>query len=325
MKKIFITGITGQDGLFLVSKILENDKSTEIYGSTRNINNTLFFKKLKSISNIPVENIRLLNIDLQDYSAVNKFLNDVKPTQIYNLSGPSSVSESTVDNGLSKSSIITIFDNLINSLMHNNLFPDFYQASSSEMFEVNSSGIFNEKSKLQALTPYAEAKIINHCKVKDLRKDFDWNITSGLMFNHESEFRDKDYLLMQIITAAMAISERKIEELKVGDVDLVRDWSFAGDVADAIYKINNESKSDSYVIGTGVGTSVKELVDVVFTYFKLNFEDFLTIDKNLTRENNQKKIVADNRKIKSELGWLPSLDFEQIVHRCIQRRFNIIL
>lgn len=323
MKKIFITGITGQDGIFLVSKILENDKSAEIYGSTRNLNDMLFFKKLKSISNAPAENIRLINIDLKDYDAVNKFLSNVKPTQIFNLSGPSSVSKSIVDNGLSNSLIITIFDNLIESLMHNNLFPDFYQASSSEMFDVNSSGIFNEESKLKALTPYAEAKIINHNKVKDLRNDFDWNITSGLMFNHESEFRDKDYLLMQIITAAKSISERKTKELKVGDVDLVRDWSFAGDVADAIYTINNESKSDSYVIGTGVGTSVKELIDVVFTYFNLNFENFLTIDPNLTRKNNQKKIVADNRKIKSELEWLPSMDFEKLVHRCIQKRFNI--
>ena len=323
MKKIFITGITGQDGIFLVSKILENDKSAEIYGSTRNLNDVLFFKKLKSISNTPAENIRLINIDLKDYDAVNEFLSNVKPTQIFNLSGPSSVSKSIIDNGLSNSLIITIFDNLIESLMHNNLFPDFYQASSSEMFDVNSSGIFNEESKLKALTPYAEAKIINHNKVKDLRNDFDWNITSGLMFNHESEFRDKDYLLMQIITAAKSISERKTKELKVGDVDLVRDWSFAGDVADAIYTINNESKSDSYVIGTGVVTSVKELIDVVFTYFNLNFENFLTIDPNLTRKNNQKKIVADNRKIKSELEWLPSMDFEKLVHRCIQKRFNI--
>ena len=323
MKNIFITGITGQDGIFLVSKILKLDNKVRIFGSTRNSNETLFYKKLNALNTPKHKDIKLLNIDLEDFNSVNKLISDIEPAQIYNLTGPSSVIKSVNDNMATHTSIINIFDNLINSLKKNNISTDFFQASSSEMFSINETGKFNEESELDPLTPYAEAKMINHHKVLDLSNDHGWKIRSGIMFNHESEFRAKEYLLMQIIHSAKKISENNSNEFQIGSLDLIRDWSFAGDIVDGIYKINNAAKSNSYVIGSGIGTPIRKLVDIVFKYFELDYKEFLVINEELTRKNNQRKIVADNRKIKSELNWTTSLTIEELVIRCIKKLDNL--
>ena len=191
------------------------------------------------------------------------------------------------------------------------------------MFSTNNTGKFNEDSELNPLTPYAEAKMINHHKVLNLSDEHGWNIKSGIMFNHESEFRAKEYLLMQIIHSARKISKNNSKEFQVGSLDLIRDWSFAGDIADGIYKINNKAISNSYVIGSGIGTPIRKLVDIVFKYFELDYREFLVINKELTRKDNQKKIVADNRKIRSELYWKTSVTIEELIIRCIKKSDNL--
>ena len=127
------------------------------------------------------------------------------------------------------------------------------------------------------------------------------------MFNHESEFRSKDYLIMQVIEAAENIASRKINQFSVGSLDLVRDWSFAGDIADAMLKISENGKFKSYVIGSGKGNSISYVLKIVFEYFNLDFKEFIKVDKNLNRKNNNVKIISNPERIQNELNWKTTL------------------
>jgi len=321
MQKILITGITGQDGLFLTSKILNSNDKAIVYGATRASNNNIFFKKLRTLTNVDFSNVKLINIDLANFSETNNFLKDIQPDYIYNLSGPSSVYKSLNDNGKTYSKIINIFNNLIDSLLKNSISAEFFQASSSEMFSKTSSGIYQEKSALSSNTPYSEAKLINHLRILELSEELGLNFKSGIMFNHESEFRESEYLVMQVINSAKDIAGGVKSSFKIGSDSITRDWSFAGDVADAIYKINNFGQENCYVIGSGKGKTIKELVNFIFKYFDLNYEEYLIIDKNLNRKNNNEIIVSNPEKIKRELSWKPSLNFEDMLLRCIEKKF----
>ena len=318
MQKIFITGITGQDGIFLSSNLIKN-KNIKIYGSSRKNDNTSFYKKLSTLGNDNFNDITISKLNLLNFEEVDRFIKDVKPDIIYNLSGPSSVVKSIYDNGKTHSEIISIFENLVNSIKQNSINPSIFQASSSEMFKNNLTGIFNENSELMGSTPYAKSKISNHIQAKELFDTHGWKIYSGILFNHESEFRYSEYLIMQLINSAKKIVSNKGGEFKVGNLDLVRDWSFAGEVVDAISKIITEGKSSTYVIGSGKGTSIREVVEIIFSYFNLSYEDHLIVDKSLSRKNSLPKIVSNPLKIDEELGWRTHMDLESLIVRCIEK------
>ena len=240
MEKVLITGITGQDGLFLTREIILSDPNTKIYGISRNKNNLDFKKKLDSLGITNRNNIEMFNIDLSNKDEVNKFINSIEVTQIYNLSGPSSVYESIKNPISSYDKITVIFENLINSIKSSNLNISFFQASSSEMFGKSKLNTFSENSNFNPQSPYAKAKLHNHQQVIDLSRTF--NIKSGIMFNHESEFRDSKYLFSKIIRTAKKIKTKELNKLTVGSLTYERDWLFAGDVAKAMMKIINEGK-----------------------------------------------------------------------------------
>ena len=321
MKNIFITGITGQDGLFLTSKILDSEENIKVFGNSRFNNQSIFFDKLATISNNNFKNIEFFNIDLDNYKQTESFLTDVKPEIIYNLSGPSSVYKSISDNGYTQKKIINIFENIIKSTLSiNGYSPSIFQSSSSEMFGENTSGEFNEDSNLLPLTPYAEAKYKNHLKVLELStKGLD--IKSGIMFNHESEFRTDEYLITKIINSAISIKNNKQTKLTLGSLNQVRDWTFAGDVTNAIYKITNLGSSNSYVIGAGRSNKIKDIVQIVFSYFNLDWEEFVEEDNKLLRDGSLKKVVANPKKIAEELDWEAKLSFEDLILRCIEKKY----
>ena len=320
MKNILITGITGQDGIFLTSEILKQNSKVNIFGITRNSKSPLFFNKLKKIMENPPESIKLLDINLNNYDETKKLIQDVKPDFIYNLTGPSSVYGSFSYRSETKSLILNIFDNLIKALLEENLFPNFYQASSSEMFGPHTEGKLDEESNFNPNSPYAEAKLKNHMKVMELSEKYEWNIYSGIMFNHESEFRQDDYLFMKIINGAIDIKNKKIDKLTLGSLDYIRDWSYAKDISKAIYLINNKGKSSSYVIGSGKGHKIQNIVEIVFDYFNLNLSKYVDIDESLIREGDPIKIVSNPEKIKRELKWTNNVSFQDLVYLCIQSR-----
>ncbi len=319
MKKHLITGITGQDGIFLTSEILKHEKDSKIIGVSRNKNTDAFYKNLSKLNINNIENIEIININLNNSDAVIGSLGSIKPDFVYNLSGPSSPYES-IKNPEKYVQIEYIFNNLIDGLIENKNLCTFFQASSSEMFLGNENEKLDEISTFGPKTPYAKAKLMNHKKVLELKEKYGWNIYSGIMFNHESEYRKENYLFMKIIDSAIKIREDSNTKLIIGSLSYKRDWSFAGDITSAIYKIVNFGKDNSYVVGSGEENSIKDIVSIVFDYFKIDIDSHIVIDESLLRKDDSSYIVSNPSKIYSELNWKTKLSFEDLVLRCIKSR-----
>ncbi len=317
MNKILITGITGQDGIYLTSKLLQ-EENNYIYGISRNKNINNFVDNLKSLGSTKFSNLQVIQEDLLNQKKIEKLFINFQPSTVYNFSGPSSVYESLLDNGNSKRQIITIFDNLISASMKLNKLPNFFQPSSSEMFGPGKFSALNEKTPFNPISPYAEAKLENHLKVIELSNDFNWNIKSGIMFNHESEFRKDNYLFSKVIKSAIEIKSGIRESLTIGSLDYERDWSFAGDIVDATYLIINKGKQPTYVIGSGTSNKIKDLIQFTFDYFELDWEKYITIDDSLLRKDDPISIISDPTLIKSELKWYPKFTFQDLIRSCIE-------
>ena len=236
--------------------------------------------------------------------------------------GPSSVYESVTDPFNSSKSIIFSFNNIVKALIENKNYPNFFQTSSSEMFEASVNEKLNEDSKFNPRSPYASSKLYIHNLISFLRKKYEWKLTSGILFNHESEFRPDDYLIMKIINCAIDIKNKKSNQLELGSLDIVRDWGFAGDHTRAMKMIIENNSGSDYVIGTGVGTSIKEITKLIFNYFDLDFKDYISINKELLRSKDPEKIIANPTKLKSETGWEPSVDIENLIVRCIEYKIQ---
>ena len=322
MENILITGISGQDGVFLTSEILKNNPTQNIYGITRQKNKEIFFNKLNTISNTDNQKVKLLNVDLNNLHEISKLIEDIRPDYIYNLSGPSSVYDSFINPLETKSQINSIFENLTSPLIKLGLFSNFYQASSSEMFSLHTEERLSEESTFNPNSPYAEAKLENHKKVLDFSKKHDWKIYSGIMFNHESQFREDGYLFMKIINGAIDIKNKKLKKLTVGSLDYVRDWSFAGDISKAIYAITNKGSSNTYVIGSGKGNSIKTVIEIIFDYFNLNLDKYIDVDEKLIRKGDPVSVVANPKKLNYELGWTNNISFESLIQICIESKIN---
>jgi len=320
-KKVLITGITGQDGIFLSKELVDKD-NYDIIGISRKNNLNSFNKKLKTLrfDLNKFQNIKILNIDLTRKSEVKKLVSDNKFDFVYNLSGPSSVYESIKNPQKSKEEISLIFNNLIDSFVDENYYPNFFQASSSEMFNEEPTKNISEKFRLSPTSPYGQAKAEIHEYISSIRNKYHWNISSGIMFNHESELRSGDYLFMKIINSAIEIKNNVNNEIKLGSLDIQRDWSYAGDVMKAAKLIIESDSGEDYVIGSGKPTSIKSLVEFVFGYFDLDYLNYFQEDKNLLRPNEPKIKYSSPKKIKEDFGWETKLTVNDILEKCIEQK-----
>ncbi len=316
-RKVLITGITGQDGIFLTSELLKHDKNIKIFGISRN-SNKKFYKNLSAVGVKNFSNVHIHNLDLTDLNSVKNCISDIQPTQIYNLSGPSSVYESILNSDYYKNTINTIFDNLIDACISAGMTPRFFQACSSEMFSSENTLPLNEDSVFKPRSPYSEAKYTIYKKINDLRKKGDWNIKSGIMFNHESEFRNEDYLFIKIINSAKSIKNNKADILELGSLELIRDWSFAGDVASAICLINNSDYLENFVIGSGRGVAIKYVVETIFDNYNLEYDSFVKVNKSLLREGDPSQIISNPKSLVEKLGWNPQYNIDDLIERLIK-------
>lgn len=319
MENILITGITGQDGIFLTHKLIKQNKNFSIIGISRQKDLDPFYNKLKLLGTDDVSKVKILHTDLTNKQAVDLLIKEVSPTRVFNLSGPSSVYDSLNYPENTNKLITGIFDNLTESLITHENFCNFFQASSSEMLSGGLDGVIDENSEEKPNSPYAISKLNNHKKVLKLSDEFSWNIISGIMFNHESEFRDSNYLTSKIISGVKNINNNKLEFLDIGSIDYMRDWSFAGDVMDAIVKLSYGNAQGSYIIGSGVGHTIQEILEIVFGYYDLNWKKYVSIDKNLLREGDPKVKIANPKKIFSEFGWKAETSFSDLIIRCIEK------
>ena len=317
MKKVLITGITGQDGIFLTNTIINNQEDYYIHGISRNKNSNTFFEKLKSLGLNDFSRIKIDEVNLLNEADVNEYLQYVSPSFIYNLAGPSSVYKSFQNPDEVSLQINGIFDNLINSMIKNNNFPNFFQASSSEMFGDNGKEYQDETGIFLPNSPYAASKLQVHKKIQKLRKEYDFKLVSGIMFNHESELRTKEYLIMKIINYAKNLQTVK-NSLTLGSLDYVRDWSFAGDIANCMYSLNENNINEDFVIGSGKGKKILDILEIIFSEVNKEWEEFVEIDSSLLRIGDPKVLVANPKKLFTSLNWKPELNFESLILRCFK-------
>tara|TARA_Y100000389_G_scaffold205107_1_gene263270 strand:- start:12646 stop:13620 length:975 start_codon:yes stop_codon:yes gene_type:complete len=322
-QKVLITGITGQDGVFLSSLLLKSN-DYQIVGTSRKNDDTNIKKKLIYLGNTDSEldNLKITKCNLEVSEEIEALVEVYKPDYVYNLIGPGSVSESVKFPFQSSNSIVLSYNNLVSSFIQNKIFPKFFQTSSSEMFDDKGHEAISEISNFNPKTPYAISKMYCHNLSNFYKEKFEWDVSIGILFNHESEFRPENYLLTKVIDTARKINKGIEKELVIGSVDLIRDWGFAGDVVNAMVKINESAFSDNYVIGTGNGHSIKNMVEIVFDYFKLDLNNHIRIDSSLMRKDEPISIVADPSKINQKLGWKSKTSFEDTIIRCLDYNSN---
>ena len=321
MKKILITGISGQDGAFLTDYILRNETNVSIFGVTRNTN--LFFDKLKYLNpNFQTDRVSLTNLDMLNKEKVLEFIEFVKPDNVYNLAGPSSVYESIKNPNESIEQITGIFNNLTKSLIKTNNFCNFFQSSSSEMFGNINESILNENSDFNPNSPYATAKLINHKSVIDLNSAHDWPIVSGIMFNHESEFRTDNYLFPKIINSALKIYFKKANVLELGSLDYKRDWSYAKDIVEIVNSITENPKSSDYVIGSGISVSIKDIVECTFNILNLDYKKHIKINPNLLRKGDPVEVYCDTSKLTEDYKWKPKYDLNKMITKILDYKLK---
>lgn len=315
--KILITGISGQDGIYLSRLLKEEYAKVHIIGISRKLDRSQFIKKAKLEDLNKTQIIDVVNCNLYKYESINKLVHDFRPNLVFNLSGPSSVYES-ISNPEIENDIKRIFNNITSSLIENNNFCKFFQASTSEMYGTNNTKeIYNENDAFNPNSPYASGKLHGHEKVLKLAKKYSWDIKSGILFNHESSFRGNNYLIMKIINTAASIKDGQIDHLTVGSLDYLRDWSHAKDIVKGVFQITTEGKSPDYVLGSGVGTSIREVVKIVFDYFDLNYKDYIKLNPEILRKNDPLKIVANPNKVYSEIGWRTKMNIKNTIESII--------
>ena len=321
LMKILITGISGQDGIFLTKLIQKKYKEFSILGTSRSLSTSNFINRIKLDTLSPTQTIKLINVNLLNEDSANNLITDFSPDMLFNFTGPSSVYKSLKDPNI-ESEIIKIFDNITKSLILNKNFCNFFQASPSEMFGLNNSNNFDEMSKFFPNSPYAKGKLSNHEQVKKYYEKYEWNIHSGIMFNHESEYRKNQYLFMKIINAAISIKSKKQDYLILGSLDYYRDWSYAKEIVEGAFMITTKGKSCDYVLSSGSSSSIREVTKIIFDYFNLNYEDYVRIDSALLRENDSPKILSNPSKIYNELGWKTKLKVEDFIGIIIKNYIN---
>ncbi len=316
-----ITGASGQDGIFLTDKILRDTKSN-IYLCTRS-KKDFNFNKLYSINkNVDLSRIKVIELDYLNFESVSNFINDINPHFFFNLMGPSSV-KSFIENPSEMIEITNIgFENIINSLIKGRNFCNFFQASSSEMYGYESESSFNESSKFAPNTAYAKAKHGIHLRTLQIQEKFNWNIISGIMFNHESEFRNSNFLIMKLVEKAINIENGSKEMIEIPSLKITRDWTYAKEMCDAMYNLVYNNFSGSYVIGSGKSTTLEEIVQYIFELLNLEYQDYIVVNKSSLRKGEPMVVTSNPEKIYKEIGWKASLNIFDIVNKMYEYKKN---
>jgi GDPmannose 4,6-dehydratase len=295
--RALITGITGQDGSYLAELLL--DKGYEVHGVVRR-SSTETFERIAHLQG----RIRLHQADLLDQSSLVSALRAARPTEVYNLAAQSFVPTSWVQPSLTGMlDAIRLVDSGIR----------FYQASSSEMFGRAREVPQNEATAFYPRSPYAVAKVYGHWITVNYRESYGLFAVSGILFNHESPRRGREFVTRKISEGVARIKLGLEGELPLGNLDSRRDWGYAPEYVDAMWRMLQQHDPSDYVIGTGVQHTVQQCVDIAFRHVGLDPSDFVRVDPELIRPAEVDLLLADAAKARESLGWRAETDFDRLV------------
>ena len=302
-----ITGIGGQDGSYLAQLLLEHDY--EVFGVVRRAPSA-GYENLEPIR----ERIELLQADLLDERSLVNALETSRPHEVYNLASVSFVPMSWQQPVLTAEFAAVGVTTMLESIRAVDEGIRFYQASSSEIFGEPQEVPQTEQTPLSPVTPYGVAKAYGHFIVGSYRRRYGLHASSGILFNHESPRRPLDFVTRKVANAAAGIKLGVQGELWLGNLDARRDWGFAGDYVRAMWLMLQQDEPGDYVIASGEGHSVRELVEVAFAHVGLEPEEYVHLDSSLERGKAElHDLVGDPSKARQRLGWQPTVSFEELV------------
>lgn len=307
MKKAFITGITGQDGSYLSELLL--DKGYEVHGLIRRT--ALYPESMKNIEHIR-DNLVLHFGDLTTENHLGVLIHEVQPDEIYNLASQSDVRISFDIPEYSGNATGLSVTRLLEAVRSFSPQSRLYQASSSEMFGT-SAPPQNEHGPFRPRNPYAAAKLYAHNMCRIYREAYGLFVACGILFNHESPRRGKNFVTRKITSAVTEIVSGKRKELYLGNLESKRDWGLAADYVKAMWMMLQHEKPDDFVIGTGEVHTVEEFVEEAFRLVGLDWKGYVKIDPNLYRPSETFYLHADTRKAVAELGWKPTVTFHELI------------
>ena len=309
-KRALITGITGQDGAYLARFLLQKDY--EVFGMVRR-NSTESFERIEEIR----DRLNLREADLLDQLSIVRLVDEVRPEEIYNLAA-----QSFVPTSFNKPVLTGEFTALgVTRVLEAIRFVDrgikFYQASSSEMFGTAREEPQNEGTPFYPRSPYGASKAYGHWMTVNYRESFDIFACSGILFNHESPFRGKEFVTRKISDGVARIKLGRQDKLLLGNLDAQRDWGFAGDFVEAMWLMLQQPQPDDFVIGTGRKHTVREFCQLAFAHADLNWEDYVEVDEKFFRPADVNTLRADFSKAQRVLGWQPRVSFEELVRMMV--------
>ena len=322
VKRALITGITGQDGSYLSELLL--DRGYEVHGIIRRTS-TFNTDRIDHIYEDPhVEGARLFLHygDLNDGTTLRRILEDVKPTEIYNLGAQSHVRvsfdapEYTVDTV--GTGTLRLLEAVRDYQQRTGIEVRFYQAGSSEMFGLVQAVPQSETTPFYPRSPYACAKVFSHWITVNYRESYNLFACNGILFNHESPRRGETFVTRKITRALARIVAGQQQKLYLGNLDAKRDWGYAKDYVHAMWLMLQQEKPDDYVVATGETHSIREFLDVAFKYVNLDWQDYVAFDERYLRPAEVELLIGDPAKAKQKLGWEPSVTFEQLVNLMVE-------
>jgi GDPmannose 4,6-dehydratase len=305
-KTALITGITGQDGSYLAEQLL--DKGYEVHGMVRRLSSENHHR-LESFR----DRVNLHTGDLLDQRSMSDIIRACKPDEIYNLAAMSFVGASWNQPTLTAEFTGVGVTRLLEAMREARPEARFYQASSSEMFGKVRETPQNELTPFYPRSPYGVAKVYAHFITVNYRESYGLFACSGILFNHESPRRSLEFVTRKITHTAAAIKLGLADELALGNLEAHRDWGYAPDFVDAMWRMLQQDEPDDYVVGTGETHSVGELVDISFNYLGLDPSRYVREDPKFMRPAEVDLLIADPTKAREQLGWQRSVDFDQLV------------
>jgi GDPmannose 4,6-dehydratase len=311
-KKAFITGITGQDGSYLAEFLLSKDY--QVHGIIRRAStfNTGRIDHIYVDPHEPNARLFLHYGDLSDSEQISNILYNIKPQEVYHLGAQSHVmvSFSMPEYTANVSGIGTA--RILEAIRRSGNHTKFYQASSSEMFGRTPSPQ-NEESPFSPTSPYAVAKVYAYWMTKNYRLGYNLFACNGILFNHESPRRGEIFVTRKITMAVANILAKKQQFLYLGTLEPKRDWGFAPEYVEVMYKILQQEKADDFVVGTGQQHSVLDFVEKAFSYVNLHWQDYVKCDEKYLRPTETNDLAADSSKIKKVIRWTPKVQFDDLV------------
>lgn len=315
MKRALVTGVSGQDGFYL-SRLLVA-KGYEVVGTTRSVGDA--FKKVKQ----RLEGIQLRSADIRVADETLELIRSVNPDEVYNLAAVSSVAYSWAHAQETAQATAIGVLNLLEAIRTHRESDGtqikFFQASSSEMFGQAHELPLRESTLLWPRSPYGVSKVFGHYMTINYRESYGMHASSGILFNHESPMRPATYVTRKITSAAVRIASGDSNPLRLGNIDIMRDWGYAGDYVEAMWKMLQAETADDFVIATGVGHTLRDFLDLAFQEVGIDdWRKHVIIDPALFRPADVDVITGNPSKANDALNWRPTVGFDDLVKMLVQ-------